>query len=271
MLASALCGCGSDAPAPKSPPSPAPKKKELDKKELDKQPPSRAPSSTRETQEDLSTEPEPLPDIPAEQSPIVRCTIRVDGGPRIKTAAVKVQSGELRPGEVEDTGYAVDYDCPDYRDRKGVNLIAKLENDEQVHWTNIHVGDDMNGTVASSESNKGLPELTPEQRELLEEQGFEVTETVAPPPPPKKVKVPVIFWPHKLPWAELQLEGRGKPRTVTLAGKRSYPLYPGRYDVMIRKDPDGEFESAGTLTIEGGKSHTVKLIKRPLGFEVTSK
>lgn len=260
LLAFALCGCGSEAPPPASK-GPAP---------------SSAPAPSEPTEPTEPTEPieEIIPDVPPVRLPAVdeRCLIRVAGGPRLARAAVKMESGRIRPGDVEG-GYTVGYDCPEEIDRTGVDLIAQLENARHVHWTDVDVGADRTADVVASTTRAGLPKLTPEEKELLEEQGFEipdepVTNTVTGPP---RVKVPVVFMPHKLPWAELQLTARGQhPQHVTLAGRRMHPLLPGQYEVLVRQDPEGDWESAGTLTIDEGKSHTVKLFRRPLALTVTS-
>ncbi|MEM9456892.1 MAG: hypothetical protein AAGF11_22125 [Myxococcota bacterium] len=248
----ALCACDSAPPPKPAPKAPAPK--------------APAPAPTPEPAPDPPPTP---PDLPVADE---RCKVTVDGGPKIKRAFVKVQEGGLQEGEVED-GYTVGYDCSDEDARKKIDLIADLETDKVVHWKDVEVGSQKQAKVVVADAKEGLPELTPEELEELQQKGWSIPEEPAavPADKPKRVKMPVVFMQHQLNWAQIQIKGKGKkPQTVTINGKRRHPLYPGKYEVLVRKSPEGELQSAGSLTIEPGKSHTVKLLKRPLSMQVTS-
>lgn len=253
-----LCTCGSE-PEPTTPTRPSP-------------PP---PASTPEPEPEPELELELEPDVPPDLLPVdERCRINVEGGPRLVRAAVRAGEGNIRRGDIED-GHTVGYDCPEESDRKGVDLIAQLENQrEPVHWSGITVGADKSAKVASSDNRKGLPPgIQPEEVELLDEQGIEIldapaTEAAAGPP----AEVPVTFLNHQFFWIQIQIRGRGRrPLQVTLNGKKARSLVPGRYEVMARTDPEDEWESAGPLRIEADKSYVVKFFKRPLRLKVIPK
>lgn len=259
-LSLALCACGSEPP-PKPAPKPA----------LE----APTPAPTAEWAPDSTPKPPPKPPpAPPDPPPVadIRCEVSVDGGPKIKRAFVKIQEGGLREGEVED-GYTVGYDCPDDVDRKKVDLIAGLENDKVVHWKDIEIGDQRQAKVRVADANEGLPELTPEELQKMKEEGLDYPQEPIEKPAdrPKRVKMPVVFMQHELNWAQIQVKGKGRrPKTIALNGKRRHPLFAGKYEVLVQKSPDGEWQSAGSLTIESGKSYTVRLLKRPLSMKVTA-
>jgi len=212
-------------------------------------------------------------------TPLESCTIVVEGeGPRLVKAAVRAhvptgQAPDIREGSIEgENGRSVRYECPEPRQRKNVDLIAKLENDQVVHWKGIDVDSSGEAEVSGKAGVPGLPsDLAPEELEILAQQrGISVEEVVA-----ETAKVPrvtrssVVFRPSHAPWIELELAGK-RPLRFVLEAKKTKALAPGMYEVSFRTKADGEWTKAGvSLELEAGKAYDVEMTSRPPFMKIT--
>ncbi|MCX4241081.1 hypothetical protein [Paraliomyxa miuraensis] len=210
------------------------------------------------------------------------CTIVVEGdGPRLVKAAVRArtpegEAPEIREGTIDGaTGRTVRYECPEPRHRTNVDLIAKLENDEVLHWKGIDLDESGEGKVTNEQSEAGLPaDLSPEEIEILAQQrGISVEEVIAETAKttPKLTRSAVVFRPNYAPWIELKLEGTRQFQLV-LAAKKTKALPEGTYQVSFRTTEDGEWKQAGIpLELTAGKSYDVEMTSRPPFMKVTVK
>jgi len=180
LLATLMLACGSE------PPVPVPSQASVPAGEA-------APAPEPRPRPEPAPEPEPRPEpklvepvaVPAA---VTHCIVAVEGeGPRMVKAAIRahVPAGaapDIREGSIEgENGRTVRYDCPEPRQRQGVDLIVELENDEVVHWKGVSVDEAGEGKVIGEEGIEGLPaDLSPEELEILAQQrGISVEEVVA--------------------------------------------------------------------------------------------
>lgn len=265
LLMMLVLGCGAEPPPPAPradpPPAPAPAPEPV--------PPAPKPKS----------QPKPVPVV--EPVPVTSCAIVVEGeGPKLVKAAVRarVPKGEapdIREGRIEgEAGRTVRYDCPEPRHRSNVDFIAKLENDEVVHWTGVGVDESGEGKVVREQGAAGVPaDMSPEEVEILAQQrGITVEEVIAQvASTPRATKSSVVFRPNYAPWIELELQG---PRTqqLVLEAKKTKALPPGTYTVSFRTREGAEWTKAEVpLELEAGKSYDVEMVSRPPFMKVTVK
>ena len=263
LLVMLMLGCGAEPPppAPRADPPPAPAPA------LEPAPPALAPV------------PKPVPVV--EPVPVTSCAIVVEGeGPKLVRAAVRArvpegQAPDIREGRIEgEAGRTVRYDCPEPRHRSNVDFIAKLENDEVVHWTGVGVDESGEGTVVREQGAAGVPaDMSPEELEILAQQrGITVEEVIAQvASTPRATKSSVVFRPNYAPWIELELQG---PRTLQLVleAKKTKALSPGSYAVSFRTREGAEWTKAEVpLELEAGKSYDVEMVSRPPFMKITVK
>ena len=205
LLVMLVLGCGAEPPppTPRAEPTPAPAP------EPEPAPPEPKPGP----------QPKPVPAV--EPVPVTSCAIVVEGeGPKLVKAAVRArvpagQAPDIREGKIEgEAGRTVRYDCPEPRHHSNVDLIAKLENDDVVHWTGVAVDESGEGKVVREQGAAGVPaDMSPEEVEILAQQrGITVEEVIAEvASAPRPTKSSVVFRPNYAPWIELELQGK---RTV---------------------------------------------------------
>ncbi|MEM9454014.1 MAG: hypothetical protein AAGF11_07535 [Myxococcota bacterium] len=227
-----------------------------------------------ESESTPGTESESTPGAESESTLGERCQIEVEGGPKLVKAAINVRSGLLRETEIED-GRKVAYACPNEDEREDVDLIARLENDDHVHWEGLEAASSV--VVKGSGRKKGFPDdLTPDELDQLKAHlGLPEDELPPGPTPPRQTKIPVLFRPNELPYAELKITRAGsrKVKKLTLDGNQgTRRLVPGRYDVELRLKTDDSWKPIGSFEVGAtNASVTVKLRKIPkLGLDVTA-
>jgi len=262
LLVMLMLGCGAEPPPPApraDPPAPA----------LVPEPAPPAPAPTPGSK--------PVPAV--EPAPVTSCAIVVEGeGPKLVKAAVRArvpagQAPDIREGKIEgEAGRTVRYDCIEPRHRSNVDLIAKLENDDVVHWTGVGVDESGEGTVVREQGAAGLPaDMSPEELEILAQQrGITVEEVIAQvASAPRATKSSVVFRPNYAPWIELELQGKRTLRLV-LEAKKTKALAPGTYTVSFRTREGAEWTKAEVpLEVEDGKSYDVEMVSRPPFMKIT--
>ena len=173
-----------------------------------------------------------------------------------------------------EAGRTVRYDCPEPRHHSNVDLIAKLENDDVVHWTGVAVDESGEGKVVREQGAAGVPaDMSPEEVEILAQQrGITVEEVIAEvASAPRPTKSSVVFRPNYAPWIELELQGK---RTVQLVleAKKTKALPAGTYTVSFRTREGAEWTKAEVpLELEAGKSYDVEMVSRPPFMKITVK
>lgn len=266
-----LLACQSPAPAPAPTPTPTPV--------APAPAPEPAPVPVPAPPPELAPPPSPVPE---------GCKIVIDGqqGDTVKRALVNTVGGGLYDTTVAD-GRVIEFTCPPLAERKGANIIAEKSNAELVHWAGVDLepnaeGKSLDAADAKPDLPAGLDEETlarlrakwPDLSKWEEEQPEASAPEPSDQPAPIEEKIPVTFAANKLYWAELRVEhvGSKKVQRAVLDPQARKSLLPGTYKLSVKLEDGGQWQSAGTIDVEAGKSsYSVQMLDNPPRPEVSSK
>jgi hypothetical protein len=251
-----------------------------------KQPEVQAPKPAAEPLPKSEPAPPQQPAVPPGVIP-EGCKVVIQGEDQtaVKRALVNTSTGGIYDTTIAD-GRVIEFECPPVAERKGANIIAEKDNAALVHWAGVDLNPGGEQAINSADAKPNLPEgldegtlarLRAKWPDLAkwDEPAMAAKPEGAPSKPaPAEEKIPVSFSAHQLYWAELRLDHveSKKVTRVVLDPKAQKSLVPGKYQLSVKLEDKGAWQSAGELEIVAGKkSYSVQMLDGPPRPQVSDK